>query len=395
MFAPFSFPKDMPPRMRLFDKCTFIPIDAGKNCCTGCDGGDNGGGDNGGGGDGDEPDKKLPSLTWTRHSAFAGFWDDLICANDLFIAVAETFQAVDSGMMTSPNATDWSEIQVVVQGYPNIRGFHSIAHGNGRYIAVNRASAGSISVVPVIFTSTDLINWTVVLTTQTTGTGFESVIFANGLFVAVGGTVMTSPDGLTWTKRTLPNTGLWYRVPDVNGFFFAPNESSLPENATLVSQGWYKVKYVNGLYFALGRNIMTSPDGITWTVRFTPSYINGSFTDVAYGNGRYVVVAAGWIQVGTEPAIPSCYMVSTDAINWSSVHIPSDGNLQFGIAYHDGLFVTVGSNSYVLSFDGLDWHRFRWGGYGSTLVTYAKDMFITIGSGWGANCVQTSRSIAC
>ena len=34
MFAPFSFPKEMPNRIKLFDRLTFIPINAGKSCGT-------------------------------------------------------------------------------------------------------------------------------------------------------------------------------------------------------------------------------------------------------------------------------------------------------------------------------------------------------------------------
>jgi len=36
MFAPFSFPKEMPRRIKLFDRLTFIPINAGTNCGAGC-----------------------------------------------------------------------------------------------------------------------------------------------------------------------------------------------------------------------------------------------------------------------------------------------------------------------------------------------------------------------
>ena len=41
MFAPFSFPKEMPRRINLFDRLTFIPINAGKNCGAGCHNGSN------------------------------------------------------------------------------------------------------------------------------------------------------------------------------------------------------------------------------------------------------------------------------------------------------------------------------------------------------------------
>ncbi len=99
---------------------------------------------------------------------------------------------------------------------------------------------------------------------------WNSVTYANGLFVAVAsgpGTnnrVMTSPDGINWTSR-----------------FSAANNQ------------WVSVTYANGLFVAVsidGTNrVMTSPDGITWTSR--TSAANNSWASVTYGNGQFVAVA--------------------------------------------------------------------------------------------------------
>ena len=58
LFAPFSFPKEMPKRIEFFDKLTFIPNNARETCGTrrpgggcGCSGGCDGGGSDGGGND--------------------------------------------------------------------------------------------------------------------------------------------------------------------------------------------------------------------------------------------------------------------------------------------------------------------------------------------------------
>jgi len=57
-----------------------------------------------------------------------------------------------------------------------------------------------------IITSSDGISWT----KRTSGTPKElyGVTSGNGLFVTVGffGTILTSPDGITWTERT---SGTW------------------------------------------------------------------------------------------------------------------------------------------------------------------------------------------
>jgi hypothetical protein len=89
------------------------------------------------------------------------------------------------------------------------------------------------------------------------------VTYGNGLFVAVGkyGTILTSPDGVTWTART-SGTSDYLR----------------------------SVTYGNGLFVAVGEygTILTSPDGVTWTAQTsgTGNDLNG----VAYGNGLFVAV---------------------------------------------------------------------------------------------------------
>ena len=74
-----------------------------------------------------------------------------------------------------------------------------------------------------ILTSTDGINWTqraIGLVDK-----LESIIYNNGLFVAVGVGVYTSTDGINWTEK-------------VGGF----------------GEGLYSVAYGNGVYVLRGRN---------------------------------------------------------------------------------------------------------------------------------------------
>jgi hypothetical protein len=84
------------------------------------------------------------------------------------------------------------------------------------------------------------------------------VTYGNGLFVAVGlgGAILTSPDGVSWTLRR-------------------PRDE----------QRLHGVTYGNGLFVAVGGGgtILTSPDGVSWTPRAsgTGNWLGG----VVYGNG--------------------------------------------------------------------------------------------------------------
>ena len=80
-------------------------------------------------------------------------------------------------------------------------------------------------------------------------------------FVSVGnsGTILTSSDGISWTKRTSGTSKYLRGVTYGNGLF------------------------VTGGFFG---TILTSPDGITWTERTSGIFRN--LYGVTYGNGIFV-----------------------------------------------------------------------------------------------------------
>ena len=94
---------------------------------------------------------------------------------------------------------------------------------------------------------------------------FNSVIYANNMFVAVGasGSIVTSNDGVTWTKQTSPVT----------------------------DKILYSVIYANNMFVAVGENgsIVTSNDGVTWTEQTSP-VTNKILRSVIYANNMFVVV---------------------------------------------------------------------------------------------------------
>ena len=144
-----------------------------------------------------------------------------------------------------------------------------------------------------------------------------------GLFVAVAATgpatnqfAMTSPDGETWTSRTLSHNFEWRSVawsPDLGLFAAVANGGTA------------------------STRVATSPDGITWTFRTTPSY-GIQFTDVVWGDGRFVAVGDG-VDSGSLG-----YLVSTsdDGITWNRIHAGTNKQLS-GVAHNAGgsVFVAV------------------------------------------------------
>ncbi len=82
------------------------------------------------------------------------------------------------------------------------------------------------------------------------GNDLYAVVYGNGTFVAVSvdGTILTSPDGVTWTQRD-------------SGVTRAPLYGVTYGNNTFVAVGQY---YASNTYTAV---ILTSPDGVTWTQR--------------------------------------------------------------------------------------------------------------------------------
>jgi hypothetical protein len=151
--------------------------------------------------------------------------------------------------------------------------------------------------------------------------------------------VIVSIDGISWSYS------------GITGF---PLMTPTPNNLV---RG---MKYINSTVWALGRfdslntGAMVSTDGFTWAA--TTSLISLSTYDIAYGNGRYVVICDATF----GPAF-SAIVYSTDGINWSG---SSDAVLTnftpVKIAFGNGVFVAVGSTTNSTSVikysnNGVNW----------------------------------------
>ncbi|MEJ0073184.1 MAG: hypothetical protein WDN27_03860 [Candidatus Saccharibacteria bacterium] len=198
---------------------------------------------------------------------------------------------------------------------------------------------------------------------------WNAVAYGNGLFVAVAaggsnGRIATSPDGINWVSRAAPGSSAWERVAYGNGLFVAVADggtnrvmtSSDGVNWTIRpttvadSNTWWGLTYGSGLFVAVSLDgfVMTSPDGINWTSRTAPNAF--AWTSVAYGNGIFAAVA--WSGTGNR------VMTSPDGITWTAHDSGSDTSSWEGLTYGNGLFVAVadaGTNRVTTSPDGINW----------------------------------------
>lgn len=217
---------------------------------------------------------------------------------------------------------------------PNTSGsaINSIAYnGSNLYIAAGQGGS--------LYSSPDGITWT----SRTSGFGtnpINTVSYGNGLWVAVGsnGTITTSSDGITWTART----------------------SQFGTNNIVA------VYYGNGLWVAVGNlvsagyGISTSPDGITWTARTVTGTIGAVGQSVYYANGYWVIAGAN---------STNNYAYSTNGTTWTAAASGSGGNHSFCI-YVNGYWLMgtddgSGNIRYQASVPTSTWSNLSSGGVNS------------------------------
>ncbi len=250
------------------------------------------------------------------------------------------------------------------------------------------------------------ITWT--SRTSAADNNWSSVIYGNGLFVAVsttgaGNRVMTSPDGINWTSRTSAADNPWTSLTYGNGLFVAvsnsgtgnrvmtsPNGINWTSRSSSADNNWNSVTYGNGIFVAVassgtGNRVMTSPDGVNWTSRSSAS--DEGWLSVTYGNGLFVAVGFGLSS--------NKVMTSPDGITWTSRTSADDNKWWFSVTYGNGLFVAVAgtgtSNRVMTSPDGITWiSRSSAANNSWNSVTYGNGRFVAVSSDGIGNRVMTS-----
>ncbi len=184
-------------------------------------------------------------------------------------------------------------------------------------------------------------------------TYLNGIIWADSQFVIVGyaadsAKIFTSADGISWTTR--------YSGP------LSPGGVS----PVLISVAW------NGKLFAAAGygGIISSPDGITWSVSQNTNYL---LSGIAWNGSRFAAV-------GFTTAYYKEILTSTDGITWDTV---SSGVMEglFDVASNGSIFVAVGVvGTVITSSDGVSWKKSS-SGIARNLFDIASNGFIMVAVG--------------
>lgn len=140
----------------------------------------------------------------------------------------------------------------------------------------------------------------------------------------------------------------------------------------------YGVSYGNGRFVAFGYDKLAySSDGKNW-VHPAGQWYEGEtlmFADAVYGNGVWIVVAAGHSSIGR----------STDnAVSWDEISTPFTRPI-YGVSYHNDVFVAVAYGGQIAYSEdkGLSWTRIDPTPLGSLDlfdISYGNDRFVAVGT---------------
>jgi hypothetical protein len=281
---------------------------------------------------------------WTQRTlSSSNARSNIAYGNGAFVATSYTANGT-----RSTDGVTWANTSISA-GNASLSGWSSLIYGGGQFVAVGATdSAASTSYAS---TSGDGSTWTLRTITQSSSSGFTAVAYGNGVYSAVGGgRGASSSDGVNWTLRTLP-TANYLAIAYGNGAFVATSSSSTVARST------------NGAAWT-SESILPSQSGLVWRVTF--------------GNGVFVAVSRSASGAGSLIAA-----TSTDGITWTQRTLPAS-SLWSSITYGDGLFTAVSgdtsnSTDVATSVDGINWTlgtlpvTSQWSG-----VAYGGNLFVAV-----------------
>uniref|UniRef100_A0A6C0K443 Major capsid protein N-terminal domain-containing protein n=1 Tax=viral metagenome TaxID=1070528 RepID=A0A6C0K443_9ZZZZ len=222
------------------------------------------------------------------------------------------------------------------------------------------------------------------------------------------GPITTSTDGITWTNPIVPDIPVTQAVQDIYdsdaaksyGLEYIYNLYSIAWNGRIfVAVGYIQIGIV-GTYirYTIGC-VVTSSDGITWTVQTIPVLNNDTTYSTQSISGTYVAWNGQiWVVVGNFGTYPGSITSSSDGISWTNPVHPGHtivSGAGTAVAWSGSIWVAIGYWSDVdghiyyitTSTDGITWTTAIDPGSGNIMkdsvdsITWNGTMFIITGSG--------------
>lgn len=275
--------------------------------------------------------------------------------------------------------------------------YNSVAYGNGHWVAIN--GSGDVSV------STDGVSW-VDGGTQLHDNYFNDIVYGNGKFVAIGdsSSAVSTDNGATWTFDSNGVDNYYYHVAYGNGTFVAAEGDNCGGNAAYSTDGtnwtevdtasdnvcWQDVAFGNGKFVMVNDNSIdvSSDNGATWTrVHDNSDLGNQGIRAVDFGNGKWI--ALGYKYGSGNPI----EFTSTDGTNWTetqNVPVLEDGHFRT-LLYTNGMWIAgentsnIGDLSTAVSVDGgVTWTGSMYEGYGIRHFASDGNQLVYVGEFYGS-----------
>jgi hypothetical protein len=277
------------------------------------------------------------------------------------------------------------------QTTPQNEAWVSVAVGLSRIVALRSSGTG----VNDLMTSTDGDTWTIGSTSMPLN--WTSVTFGGGVFVAVADGDGNFPFTTSGGNQVITSTSDDL-IFNMGSRVMTSYDGLTWTLRTAPVYAWSSVTYGNNLFVAVANGnggstqVMTSSNGITWTLRSTPfSQSNHNWRSVVYGDGTYVAVASG----GSGTLNKAMY--STDGITWTAAVTPGTPAGCVSVTFGKDRFVAVANTSAsavlsaMTSTNGQTWTAVSTPNSSWTSVTYGNATFTAVGnSGVAADSVMVS-----
>lgn len=276
---------------------------------------------------------------------------------------------------------------------PPERALGKVIYSRGRFLSHGAA----------FWTSEDGVQWEQRVQRQASQFAgrLDGILYGEAGFVTFGdsGAILTSPDGVCWTKQTTPTTATLTDGVYGNGRYLI---RSLRGDVLLTStdaRHWTRVEmpglvgpmaYGDGLFVSevyqraqqgsFTMALLKSRDGLNWTKSLERKDIG--VTGIAYGEDRFVVIGVdqGPDSDGRRGGHSG---ISTDGQTWQWKPLPDDplGGFNMRVlntfGYGNGRFVALASLT-LISADGEEW---QWAapGVGGYKLRYIDGRIVSVG----------------
>jgi hypothetical protein len=230
------------------------------------------------------------------------------------------------------------------------------------------------------------------------------IVYSNGLYViafsaesdgSATESIATSANGSSWTTSSIGFTDRWndiaaddadnviivgenLNVRSVDNGATWSNDSLLPQN----ERQWQLAEYGNGKFVAIDNEVgdvaVSTDAGTEWTI-YPNAVPNYNWTDITYGNGRFVVIAPP--SDSTEQV--TRVAISFDGISWQENFIEI-GDYEY-VSYGAGVFIATGP--------GLSAAKSQSGIYWKTVQDDSSQYLLTDSSTWKNAAYNTGKWI--